>query len=77
MKYIRLRRIESAKELLITTDYSITEIANRVGFSDYTYFLRVFKIETGTTCAQYRKEKKRKKRILTSDGLFSEKAFDA
>lgn len=60
MKYIRTWRMDAAKELLITTDFSITEIANKVGFNDYNYFLRVFKNETGTTCARYRKEKTKK-----------------
>lgn len=32
-----------AKKLLKVTDLSISEISDRVGFSDYNYFSRVFK----------------------------------
>lgn len=66
MKYIRRRRIETAKELLITTDYSITEISNMVGFTDYNYFLRVFKKEVGSTCVRYRKNNKKKSSLSTA-----------
>ncbi len=41
--YIRKKRLSKAKELLKTTDLPIAEIAYSVGFSDYNYFLRVFK----------------------------------
>lgn len=45
--YIKLRRLESAKSMLKTTDLSIPEIAEKVGFSDYNYFLRIFKSTFG------------------------------
>jgi len=45
--YIKKKRLSEAKKLLKTTDISITEIAYSVGFSDYNYFLRVFKKEYG------------------------------
>lgn len=40
--YIRRRRMHRAKQLLKTTDLPIWEISQRVGFSDYNYFRRVF-----------------------------------
>ncbi|MCD8022616.1 MAG: AraC family transcriptional regulator, partial [Lachnospiraceae bacterium] len=46
-EYVRDLRLEEAKNLLKTTDLSITDIAMRVGFDDYNYFSRVFKKETG------------------------------
>lgn len=45
--YIRKKRLEKAKELLKTTDMSIAKICDDVGFSDYNYFLRVFKKHYG------------------------------
>lgn len=45
--YIKSKRLQKAKELLLTTDLSVSEIANRVGFLDYNYFLRIFKKSYG------------------------------
>lgn len=54
MKYIRRKRIEKAKELLMKTSKQVTEISALVGFLDYNYFLRIFKKETGVSCKVYR-----------------------
>jgi AraC family transcriptional regulator, transcriptional activator of pobA len=43
IEYLHLLRINEAERMLIETDWSITEIAGRVGFSSITYFGRVFK----------------------------------
>lgn len=53
--YLTEKRIEKAKELLLSTDKSVTEIALEVGYSDYNYFIRVFKRLVGDTPLQYRK----------------------
>ena len=42
-EYIRKRRMHKAKKLLKETKMPIWEIAQLVGFDDYTYFSRVFK----------------------------------
>ena len=49
------KRIESACGLLISTDMSVTEIANLVGFCEAKTFCRVFKAITSHTPGQYRK----------------------
>ncbi|MFD0671071.1 helix-turn-helix domain-containing protein [Cohnella sp. GCM10027633] len=41
--YIHTLRVQEAERLLRDTDYPISDIADRVGFSDMTYFGRVFK----------------------------------
>lgn len=41
--YILQKRMNEAKRLLVDTDLSIEEIAEKVGISDYFYFLRAFK----------------------------------
>ena len=47
-------RMRKAKELLIYTDFSLPEIAARVGYEDYNYFSRLFKKHTRFTPTQYR-----------------------
>ncbi len=47
--YIRHCRLTVARELVKSTDLPIADIAARVGFDDYNYFLRVFKKAYGTS----------------------------
>ena len=54
-KYIKIKRIEKAKTLLINTDKSVEEISGLVGFMDSNYFRRLFKQATGTSAKNYRK----------------------
>ena len=48
-------RIERAKYLLLNSKCNVNEIASKVGFFDYNYFIKVFKKETGTTPKQFSK----------------------
>lgn len=52
--YISRLRIQKAEHLLRTTEKSITEIAEAVGFHDYRFFSRSFKQMTGFTPSQFR-----------------------
>lgn len=52
--YLNKFRVFQAKELLRTTPFSATEIAERVGFTDPNYFYRVFKKCTGHSPSEYR-----------------------
>ena len=54
MKYVNWLRIERAKELLSTTDMSITDISRSVGFGSIHYFSRYFKEKENTTPNEYR-----------------------
>lgn len=45
--FIRSVRLQKAKEMLLTTDKSISEIAYEVGFNDPSWFSRAFKEEFG------------------------------
>ncbi|WP_178987345.1 hybrid sensor histidine kinase/response regulator transcription factor [Winogradskyella schleiferi] len=47
--FIRSVRLEKAKDLIQTTDKSISEIAYEVGFNDPSWFSRAFKEEFGQT----------------------------
>lgn len=56
LDHIIKRRIELAKKLLVTTQLSAQDIAERVGMNTYDHFYRVFKKYTGMSLAQYRKQ---------------------
>ena len=52
-KYLTELRIEKAKELLTTTNLSLSEVSEQVGFNDYFYFLKTFKKLTGISPGKY------------------------
>ena len=52
-KYLTELRVEKAKELLATTNLSIAEVCDRVGFNDYFHFIKTFKRLTGTSPGKY------------------------
>ncbi|MDR3588865.1 MAG: helix-turn-helix domain-containing protein [Negativicutes bacterium] len=54
--YILGLRIEESKDLLINTSKTINEIAVAVGFTNQTYFGRMFKRRTGRTPGFYRQK---------------------
>ena len=47
-------RIEESKRLLLSTDISLNQIGLAVGFSDQSYYSKVFKRITGLTPGEYR-----------------------
>jgi AraC family transcriptional activator of pobA len=51
---IREMRIEEARERLVMTDETISQIAYTVGYNDEKYFLRAFKKSVGLTPGAYR-----------------------
>jgi two-component system response regulator YesN len=53
-EYLLMVRIQSAKKILKATEYSMADVACRVGFKDPTYFNRVFKKEVGISPLKYR-----------------------
>jgi two-component system, response regulator YesN len=56
--YVTKKRIEKAKELLLNSVLTISEISESVGFNDVKYFNHVFKKETLCTPNHYRKLEK-------------------
>lgn len=54
MKYLRLLRMERAKDLLESSFLSVKEIAYRVGLNDESHFVRDFKSTYGSSPACYR-----------------------
>ncbi len=55
MKYLQRRRIGEAQTLLITTDLSVSEIGERVGFETTSYFSAQFTKHVGISPKNYRK----------------------
>ncbi|SFD63924.1 AraC-type DNA-binding protein [Paenibacillus catalpae] len=53
MQYLTWIRINKAKELAIQTNLTISEIAERVGYSDVHTFGRMFKKKTGHSLSQF------------------------
>jgi AraC-like DNA-binding protein len=60
--YIRKLRIDKAKSLMGTTDYSLTEIAYLTGFSDQSHFTRIFKKQTGQNPSVYKRNNSKSKK---------------
>lgn len=58
-QYLRRQRIERAKELLVTTPVSITEICDRIGFQSLGSFSFLFRRLTGETPAQFRAQRRK------------------
>ena len=56
-QYVNDRRIAQAKELLISTDVSINEVALRSGFSSSSYFITSFRKLTGETPQKFRENR--------------------
>jgi transcriptional regulator GlxA family with amidase domain len=59
-QYLRARRIERARDLLITTPMPITEVCVQVGFQSLGSFSSLFRRVTGETPAAYRAARRTK-----------------
>ena len=67
-KYVNEKRIERAKDLLLTTSASTREIAEQVGLPNYNYFLHLFKSTVGVSPTVFRQNTKKAREICeTSD----------
>ena len=54
-EYINKQKILRAKELLKTSNYTVYEVARRVGIDNYTYFFKLFKKLCKVTPTEYKK----------------------
>lgn len=52
-QYVTQLRIDKAKELLRTTNLSLAQVSEAVGFNDYFYFIKKFKREVGVTPGKF------------------------
>ncbi|MBO4927116.1 MAG: AraC family transcriptional regulator [Clostridiales bacterium] len=53
-RYIQLKKLETAKSMLTSSDYSIAEISASLAFPSQSYFTNLLKRDTGLTPKQYR-----------------------
>ena len=56
LQYRDTIRLYYAKEYLISGYYTVSEIAQKCGFEDVSYFVRFFKKQTGITPGEYKKQ---------------------
>ncbi|NCB93775.1 MAG: helix-turn-helix domain-containing protein [Clostridia bacterium] len=56
INYLLIQRIDHSKNLLSTTDYTITQIAESSGFSSQNYFSQIFRKTTGISPRDFRKK---------------------
>ena len=52
--YINQRKMKVAKNMLLYSDFTITDISNYLGYSSESYFIKIFKKVTGTTPKSFR-----------------------
>ncbi|MFH1760005.1 MAG: PocR ligand-binding domain-containing protein [bacterium] len=64
VEYLNSFRVEAARKLLATSDLSATEIAYKVGFSDQSYFTKIFKKMAGITPKKFQMENRRLQRYF-------------
>jgi len=57
-EYIVKKRLERAKDLIMTTDMTVKSIASEVGFGDVSYFIRVFKNNYNETPTQMKSNRR-------------------
>ena len=63
-KYIILQRIERAKELLVYDELSLSQIADKLGYSSVQHLSGQFRKVTGLTPSHFKKLKAQKRRPL-------------
>lgn len=56
-EYITAKRMELSRQLLLTTDKSIIQIASEIGFIDPDYFSKLFKAHYGLSASKFRSQK--------------------
>lgn len=52
--YLLNYRLKKAKELLMTSDYTISEISENCGFQSPSYFSKIFRRDTGLSATKFR-----------------------
>lgn len=68
-RYIITRRIEKVKELLVYTDFTLTDIAYLTGFSSINHLSRQFKEFSGLSPSHFKKIKTDKKKLTGSEEM--------
>ncbi|MHC4527575.1 MAG: helix-turn-helix transcriptional regulator, partial [Planctomycetota bacterium] len=61
--YLTSVRIERAKQLLLATEQSCTEICFQIGYNNQSYFTRTFKEVVGVPPLRFRARNRRREKI--------------
>lgn len=56
VEYLNQKKLKQAVDLLLTTDYSVEEICEMIGFRDRKHFYTLFKQQFDTTPASFRRK---------------------
>ncbi len=72
-EYLRMVRIEKAREILATTRYRVIDVAIQVGYGNASSFTRAFREVEGVTPSRYRQTAKQTRRSAAGAGLTREK----
>lgn len=67
LEFITNERLWLAQELLTNTEYPIKQVADSVGYGNYSYFTKIFKRSTGLTPQAYRREHGKSDKTAGSD----------
>ena len=62
--FIILQKIERAKDLIISGEYTLTEIAHKLNYSSVAHLSNQFKKTTGLTSSSFQRILKRRKEVL-------------
>lgn len=65
--YLINHRMAKAKELLLRTNISITDIPHYIGMNSQQYFSTIFRQQTGVTPKQFRREGRFKEQLQTGE----------
>ena len=57
-EYISRKKIETAKNMIDYSEYSITDISSILAFPSQSYFVKVFKQYVGLTPGKYKRQAK-------------------
>lgn len=64
LAYCANQKITQAASMLVTTDYSLAQISQQLGFSDVKYMSKSFKKIIGKTPMQYKRDELAKSKIV-------------
>jgi len=58
-EYLIALRIDYAKKLLLESDLPVSDVCNKCGYSSLSYFVKLFKKNTGTVPTAYKGQRQR------------------
>ena len=56
LRYLTEKRLEEAKKILLTTDFSIHEVSSMIGYENTNHFINLFKKYVGSTPGKFRQK---------------------